>query len=97
MAAQSVAVIGAGAVGSYYGARLAQAGHDVRFLMRRDFRAVRQSGLRVTSPDGDFDLPSPSVHDDSSQIGHVDWVLCALKTTSLSEVPALVAPCLGPD
>ncbi len=97
MAAQSVAVIGAGAVGSYYGARLAQAGHDVRFLMRRDFSAVRDSGLRVTSPDGDFDLPSPSVHDDSSQIGHVDWVLCALKTTSLSDAPALVAPCLGPD
>ena len=42
-----VAVIGAGAVGCYYGARLAQAGHEVHFLMRRDYDAVAAGGLRV--------------------------------------------------
>ena len=58
---QSIAVIGAGAVGGYYGGRLAEAGHDVRFLVRRDYHAVTASGLNVTSPDGDFLLTHPSV------------------------------------
>ena len=53
---RSIAVIGSGAIGSYYGGRLAEAGHDVRFLMRRDYQAVRAGGLKVTSPDGDFAL-----------------------------------------
>jgi 2-dehydropantoate 2-reductase len=96
-AAKSVAIIGAGAVGSYYGARLAQAGHDVRFLMRRDYEAVQANGLTVTSSDGDFVLESATVARSSAEIGPVDWVVCALKTTSLAEVPALVGPCVGPD
>ena len=56
----TVAVIGAGAVGSYYGARLAQAGHDVRFLLRRDYDAVAERGLRVESHHGDFVLEHPT-------------------------------------
>jgi 2-dehydropantoate 2-reductase len=91
----SVAVIGAGAVGSYYGARLAQAGHDVRFLMRRDYDAVRANGLRVLSVDGDFTLDRPTVARSSEQIGPVDWVLCALKATSIEAAPELVGPCVG--
>lgn len=94
--AQRVAVIGAGAVGSYYGARLAEAGHDVRFLLRRDYEAVRAGGLHVRSVDGDLHLPQPFVAATSAAIGTVDWVLCALKATSIDEVPALLAPCLGP-
>jgi 2-dehydropantoate 2-reductase len=91
----SVAIIGAGAVGSYYGARLAQAGHDVRFLMRRDYDAVRANGLRVLSVDGDFTLDRPTVARSSEQIGPVDWVLCALKATSIEAAPELVGPCVG--
>lgn len=90
----TIAIIGAGAVGSYYGARLARAGHDVRFLMRRDLDAVRANGLRVESPDGSFDLPRPSVFATSDAIGPVDWVICALKTTALGAAPALIRPCL---
>jgi 2-dehydropantoate 2-reductase len=90
-----VAVIGAGAVGCYYGARLAQAGHDVHFLMRRDFEAVTARGLDVRSKDGDFRLDAPSVHRTSAEIGAVDWVICALKATALEEARALVAPCVG--
>ena len=91
----SVAVIGAGAVGSYYGARLAQAGHDVRFLMRRDYQAVRANGLRVLSVDGDFTLDRPTVARSSEEIGPVDWVLCALKATSIEVAPELAGPCVG--
>ena len=96
MQPQCVAVIGAGAVGSYYGARLAQAGHDVHFLMRRDLAAVRDHGLDVRSTDGDFLLDAPSAAQSSEEIGVADWVICALKTTSLEEVPDLVGPCVGP-
>ena len=96
MQAQRVAVIGAGAVGTYYGARLAQAGHDVRFLMRRDYEAVRAEGLRCTSPMGDFALEAPSIARTAAEIGLADWVICALKSTSIGEAEALVGPCLGP-
>ena len=92
-----VAIIGAGAVGGYYGARLAQAGHEVHFLLRRDFEAVRAHGLNVRSKDGDFHLDAPLVHRDSVEIGPVDWVLCALKATALEEARALIAPCVGED
>lgn len=93
----SVAVIGAGAVGAYYGGRLAEAGHDVRFLLRRDYEAVCARGLHVTSPDGDFVLERPQIARTAAEIGPVDWVLCALKATAMPEMPALVTPCLGPQ
>jgi 2-dehydropantoate 2-reductase len=87
---QRIAIIGSGAVGSYYGGRLAEAGHSVHFLMRRDYQAVRQRGLVVTSPDGDFVLPRPLVFQTSADIGPVDWVICALKTTSIEDARSLI-------
>jgi 2-dehydropantoate 2-reductase len=92
---QRVAIIGAGAIGSYYGARLAQAGHDVHFLMRRDYEAVSTGGLRVTSIAGDFTLEHPSIMRSSEEIGPVDWVICALKATSIADAQTLVGPCVG--
>ena len=93
----SVAVIGAGAVGSYYGARLAQAGHDVRFLLRRDYDAVAERGLRIESHHGDFALERPAIARDPAAIGPVDWVLCGLKTTALDDAATLIRPCLAPE
>jgi len=92
----TVAVIGAGAVGGYYGARLAQAGHDVRFLCRSDLETVRRNGLRVHSKDGDFSLRRVQAFASSSEIGPVDWVICSLKATALEDSRELVAPCVGP-
>lgn len=93
----TIAVIGAGAVGGYYGGRLAQAGHDVRFLLRRDLEAVRANGLRVYSPDGDFHLERVTAFATPGELGTVDWVICSLKATALKAAKNLVAPCLGPD
>lgn len=90
-----VAVIGAGAVGGYYGVRLAEAGHEVHFLMRSDFEAVKANGLTVHSKDGDVHLDAPLVHRSSEEIGPVDWVLCALKATAIEEARDLIAPCIG--
>jgi 2-dehydropantoate 2-reductase len=92
-----IAIIGAGAVGSYYGSRLAEAGNDVQFLMRRDYQAVRDHGLKVTSQDGDFVLKQPAVYRKSEDIGITDWVVCALKSTSLEDAEKLVKPCVGPE
>jgi 2-dehydropantoate 2-reductase len=90
-----VAVIGAGAVGCYYGAKLARIGHDVHFLMRRDLEAVRDRGLQIHSCDGDFRL-SVAAHESAEQIGPADLVVCALKTTALEAAEGLVRPCVGP-
>ena len=91
----SVAVIGAGAVGCYYGARLWEAGHDVRFLMRRDYEAVRAHGLRIHSPDGDVFLERPTIADRPQDLGTVDWVLCSLKATAAPHYEQLIGPCVG--
>jgi len=91
----TIAIIGSGAVGCYYGGRLAEAGHDVNFLMRRDYNAVRTGGLNVTSPDGDFTLTNPKVYQNSEEIGPVDWVICALKATSIEDARELIRPCVS--
>ena len=75
---------------------LARAGHDVRFLMRRDLAAVQARGLDIRSHRGDFRLDDVQCFASAEEIGAVDWVLCALKTTALSEARALIEPCLGP-
>jgi len=93
----TIAVIGAGAVGGYYGARLAQAGHDVRFLFRRDLAAVRERGLRVYSPLGDFHLEEVAAAASPEELGPADWVICSLKATALESARELVAPCVGPN
>jgi 2-dehydropantoate 2-reductase len=93
----TIAVIGAGAVGGYYGARLAQHGHDVRFLMRRDLAHVREHGLRVFSKDGDFYLPAVSAFSSPEEIGTVDWVICSLKATAIEDARRLVSPCAAPQ
>ncbi len=92
----TVAVIGAGAVGCYYGALLARAGHDVRFLMRRDLEAVRERGLDIRSPKGDFHLRQVAAFGSPEAIGAVDWVVCSLKATAIEQARDLVAPCVGP-
>lgn len=91
----TVAVIGAGAVGCYYGALLARAGHDVRFLMRRDLEAVRKGGLDIRSPRGDFRLKPVAAFGSPEEIGPVDWVVCSLKATAIEHAQRLVAPCMG--
>lgn len=89
-----IAIIGSGAVGCFYGARLAQCGHEVRFLMRRDLEAVRQRGLEIHSCDGNFRIDAMAFGD-PAEIGEVDLVLCALKATAIDAAPGLIRPCVG--
>lgn len=89
-------VIGLGAIGGTYGARLQAAGRRVAYLVRRDADAIRRDGLHVTSPWGAFDDPAPEIHDDPAAMGPCDVVLVALKTTAnavLAQIlPALTHP-----
>lgn len=91
------AVLGTGAIGGYYGARLAAAGHDVHFLGRADVAHLRAHGLRVQSVDGDIELPDVSAHAEPGTVPAVDVVLVALKTTANGALPELLPPLLGTD
>src|SRR5438876_4505392 len=92
----SIAIIGAGAVGGYYGARLAQAGNDVHFLLRADFEHVRRNGFVIKSIDGDFTLAPKAAHfyGSAGEMPKVDLVMVALKSTDNAALPGLVAPLL---
>ena len=75
-----VAVMAAGAVGGYFGGRLAAAGHDVAFIARGAHRdAIRRDGLKIESALGDLHLKEVNVTDDQKQVGPVDLVLFAVK------------------
>ena len=92
-----IGVIGAGALGLYYGALLQRGGHDVRFLMRRDFQAVSARGLKVTSPKGDFHLADVRAYRDSRDIGPVDLVLVGLKACANHRLVELTRPLVSPE
>ena len=90
-----IAVVGAGALGLYYGAVLQKAGNDVHFLLRRDFDAVAENGLMVYSVNGDFHLPHVKGYRTPEEIGEVDLVLIGLKTFANNRYSELVSPLLG--
>jgi len=90
-----IAVVGCGAVGSYYGARLCRAGQVVHFLLRSDFDVVRRQGVTVQSVAGDFHV-QPLCARTPQEIGGCDVVLIALKTTANDQFPKLLPPLVGP-
>ncbi len=93
-----IAVMAAGALGSYFGARMAAAGHNVFFVARgANLEAIRMSGLKVESELGDVYLPSPNVTDDPSRIGPVDIVLFAVKLWDTEQAARRALPLVGPD
>jgi 2-dehydropantoate 2-reductase len=89
-----IAVIGAGAIGGYYGARLAQHGYDVHFLVRSDYDALRTNGWIIKSIDGDFVLPAEQirVYNDVAKMPKADLVIVTTKSTSNDTLPALLRP-----
>jgi 2-dehydropantoate 2-reductase len=92
------AVLGSGAVGGYYGAKLARAGHDVTFIARgAHLAAIREHGLQIRSPMlGDF-LVRARAEEDTTRVGPVDVVIVAVKAYDNSAALPLVRPMLGPS
>jgi 2-dehydropantoate 2-reductase len=88
--------VGSGAVGTFFGARLALAGAEVRFLMRGDLDAVRRrNSVVIHDPSGTAELRPVAAFGTPAEIGEVDLVVVGLKTTSAGELRPLVEPLLG--
>lgn len=91
-------VFGAGAVGGYFGARLAAAGEDVHFIARgAHLDAIREGGLRIESSNGDLTIHPAQVTDDPATVGPVDYILFAVKLFDTEAVGHACKPMMGSD
>ena len=90
-------ILGSGAVGGYYGAKLAQAGHDVTFIARgAHLAAIRAHGLQIRSAAlGDFTVRA-AAEEDTSKVPPVDVVILAVKAYDNATALPMIAPMLGP-
>lgn len=92
-----ICVYGAGAIGGYFGARLARCGHDVTLIARGPhLEAMRKNGLRLIGADDDFTV-HPLCTDDPAEAGPQDYVIVTLKAHSVPAVAERMKPLLGPD
>ncbi len=89
-----IAIVGCGALGSFYGARLCQSGNDVHFLLRSDFETVRDHGVEIRSADGNFHV-RPRTAKTPEDIGPRDLVVIGLKTTANHQFASLLTPLVG--
>ena len=93
-----IAVVGAGGVGGYFGARLAKSGEDVSFVARGNhLAAMRTNGLQVNSSNGDVLVKPVKATDTPAEIGPVDLVIVAVKLWSTQEALADAKPLVGSD
>ncbi|WP_345829095.1 ketopantoate reductase family protein [Pantoea sp. BRR-3P] len=92
-----ILVVGAGATGGYFGARLAQAGRDVTFLVReRRFQQLQQTGLVLKTPDG-TEVLQPQLAQADSLNSHFDLIILTVKSFALEQAINDIAPAVGPD
>src|SRR4030095_10453539 len=92
-----IAIIGAGGVGAFFGARLHQAGADVHFVARgAHFAAMRSEGLRVDSPLGGIHLPRVNVTDNPADVGVADIVWLSVKLWDMDAAVRSIRPLVGP-
>ena len=90
-------VIGTGAIGGYYGAKLAHAGQELHFLFRSDYEYVKQHGLQVDSCDGSFHLDDINAYLHTEDMPKCDVVLVCLKSVNNSKLQTLLPPLLHDD
>jgi 2-dehydropantoate 2-reductase len=88
------AILGTGAIGGFYGGRLAKAGHEVHFLLHSDYEYVRTHGLQVDSCDGSFHLDEVNAWQQTSDMPPCDVVLVGLKTVNNPLLCQLLPPLL---
>ena len=93
-----IAVMGAGAIGGYFGGRLAKAGFDVSFIARgAHLDVIRKNGLKVLSPLGDFTIHPATVTDDPAKVGPVDVIMFMVKNYDTLRAAEQIRPLVGPD
>ena len=92
------AIMGAGAVGGYFGARLAADHNEVIFIARGAHKeAMRQNGLKVISPLGDVEIAAPEVMDDPADIGLCDVILFCVKLWDVEAAAGTIKPLISHD
>ncbi len=85
--------MGSGAVGGYFGARLAAAGHELIFIARgQHLAALKVNGLRVASANGDLHITNAQFTDEPAKLGAVDLVLFCVKSYDTEAAAAQIAP-----
>ena len=93
-----VAVFGAGGIGGYFGARLAQAGNDVALIARGShLEAIQENGLFVKSSTGDFHIKPFTATNSPAEVGIVDLVILGIKAWDVREASEQIRPMIGPD
>jgi 2-dehydropantoate 2-reductase len=93
-----IGIIGTGAIGGFYGVMLARAGFDVHFLLRSEFEAVAQNGLRVESAvHGELLLNPVQAYASAADMPPCDWLLVGAKSTANVELAPLIAEAAAPD
>ena len=91
-----IAIVGAGAVGGWYGGLLAQKGHEVYFVTRRDYEVINQKGLCMRDAKGDKMVKIQKAYPDCTHIGVCDLNIIAAKSTANSTLPDFIKPLIGP-
>jgi 2-dehydropantoate 2-reductase len=89
-----IAIVGSGAIGTYYGGKLAHAGSDVQFLMRGDLSDVRRDGIFVRGPGENFRIAKINAYNSTTEIGLCDLAVIAVKATSNEDLVDLIPPLL---
>lgn len=92
-----IAIIGAGALGCYYGAKLVKAGEDVHFLVRSNRAALTAHGLKVRTPTERLSARRIHVYGSAAEIGPCDLVIVATKATANEMLATVLPPLLKPD
>jgi 2-dehydropantoate 2-reductase len=94
-----IAVMGAGAVGCYFGGEMARKGHEVHLIARgAHLEAIRSGGLHVRSKHyGDFTVKPASATDRPEEVGPVDLVLFTVKSYDIETAARQAAPLMGPE
>ncbi len=87
-------IIGVGAIGGYYGSKLAYSGQEVHFLLHSDYKFVKEHGMQVDSCNGSFHLDHVNVYQNPEDIPKCDVVIVGLKTTNNHLLPTLLPPLL---
>ena len=91
-----IAIVGCGALGSYYGGLLCQAGQETHFLLRSDYEAVKRDGVKIFSPQGNVHT-RPICAKAPDEIGTSDLVIVALKTTANDVLPGILPKLVGKE
>ena len=92
-----IAVVGTGAIGSFYGGKLAVGGRDVHFLVRGGFDQIKRSGIRICGKKENFHVANAQIYQTPTEIGPCDLVLIALKATNSDTMLELIPPLLHRD